>query len=177
MAYYSIEELNELGFKKIGSNVLISKKASLYGCSEMEIGDNVRIDDFCILSGNIRIGSNVHISAYVALYGKMGIILDDFTGISPRTTIFSAMDDFSGEYLIGPIHSGNQIKVTGGLVRLKRFSQIGAHCVVFPNLTIEEGAVVGAMSLVNKTIPQWTIYVGTPAKYLKPRSTKLLDLI
>lgn len=177
MAYYSIDELNEFGFKGIGSNVLISKKASFYGCSQIEIGDNVRIDDFCIISGNIRIGSNVHISAYVALYGKMGIILEDFTGISPRTTIFSAMDDFSGEHLIGPIHPNDLIKVTGGPVRLKRFSQIGAHCVVFPDLTIEEGAVVGAMSLVNKTIPQWTIYAGVPARYLKTRSAKLLDLI
>ena len=66
MGFYSESELKNLGFKKIGSNVLISKKASLYGVSQMEIGDNVRIDDFCILSGNIMLGSNIHISAYVA---------------------------------------------------------------------------------------------------------------
>ena len=177
MGFYSEAELKNLGFKKIGSNVLISKKASLYGVSQMEIGDNVRIDDFCILSGNIILGSNIHISAYVALYGKMGIVLEDFTGISPRSTVFSAMDDFSGEYLIGPVHQSHQINVSGGPVVLKRYSQIGAHSVIFPNLTINEGAVVGAMSLVNKSVPEWTIVVGVPAKFLKTRSSSLINLV
>lgn len=176
-SFYSVEELKTLGFKKIGTNVLISRKASLYSVSQFEIGDNVRIDDFCILSGNIKIGSNIHISAYSALYGGMGIILEDYTGISPRSTIFSAMDDFSGDFLIGTMHEKHQVNVTGGPVILKRYSQIGAHCVVFPNITIGEGAVVGAMSLVNKHVPDWTIVAGIPIKYIKERSTKLLDLI
>ena len=176
-SFYSEEELRAIGFKAIGKQVLISRKTSIYGASQMEIGDNVRVDDFCILSGNIKIGSNVHISAYVALYGKMGITLEDYTGISPRSTIFSAMDDFSGNYLIGPIHEEHQIHVTGGPVTLKRFSQVGAHCVVFPNIIIEEGAVVGAMSLVNKTVNSWTIVAGIPIKFIRQRNQSLLELI
>lgn len=176
-SFYSEVELQELGFKKIGQNVQISRKASLYSVSQMEIGDNVRIDDFCILSGNVKIGSNVHISAYVALYGKMGIVLDDYSGVSPHSVIYSAMDDFSGEYLVGPIHKVNQINVTGGQVTLKKYVQIGSHCVIFPNITIGEGAVVGAMSLVNKNVASWSIMVGIPAKFLKPRSKNLLNLL
>ena len=176
-SFYSEEELKSLGLKKVGTKVLISRNASLYGTSQIEIGDNVRIDDFCILSGDIKIGCNVHISAYSALYGKYGIILEDYTGISPRSSIFSAMDDFSGDYLIGPIHQDYQINVIGGPVVIKKYSQIGTNCVVFPNVTIEEGAVVGAMSLVNRNIPQWTIYVGIPAKFLKQRSDNLLELL
>lgn len=176
-SFYSEEELKAIGFKAIGKRVLISRKTSIYGASQMEIGDNVRIDDFCILSGNIKIGSNVHISAYVALYGKMGIILEDYTGISPRSTVFSAMDDFSGNYLIGPIHGIDQINVQGGAVILKKFSQIGAHCVVFPNLTIEEGAVVGAMSLVNNTVSEWAVFAGVPARFLKKRNSGLLSMV
>ena len=126
---------------------------------------------------HIKLGSNIHISAYVALYGAMGIVLEDYTGISPRSTIFSAMDDFSGDYLIGPIHESGQISVSGGSVILKRYSQIGAHCVVFPNIVIYEGAVVGAMSLVNQSVPPWTIVAGVPIKHLKSRSNKLLELV
>ena len=176
-SFYSEDELKSIGFKSIGRQVLISRKTSIYGASQMEIGDNVRIDDFCILSGKIKIGSNVHISAYVALYGKMGIVLEDYTGISPRSTVFSAMDDFSGNYLIGPIHQEHQTKITGGPVILKKFSQVGAHCVVFPNLTIEEGAIVGAMSLVNKTVNSWTIVAGIPIRFIKGRNKGLLELI
>jgi len=137
----------------------------------------VRIDDFCILSGNITLGSNIHISAFVALFGSKGIILEDYTGISPRCSLFSAMDDFSGNYLIGPIHSIELTNVKGGNIVLKQFSQIGAHCVVFPNLTIGKGTVVGACSLVTKSLDEWGIYAGIPAKWIKPRESKMSNLI
>ena len=176
-SFYTVEELSSLGLKSYGHNVLISRKCSIYGAVNITIGDNVRIDDFCILSGNITIGSNVHISAYVALYGSMGIILEDYTGISPRSTIFFAMDDFGGDYLIGPVHDSSQTHVTGGRVLLRRFSQIGAQCVVFPNLTIEEGSVVGACSLVNKSLDPWGIYYGTPAVRHRDRSQGEKSLI
>ncbi len=175
-SFYSESELRALGLKTFGEKVLISRKASIYNPNGISIGNNVRIDDFCILSGNITIGSNVHISAYVALYGKMGIEFQDYTGISPRSTIFSAMDDFSGKHLIGPIYQDNQISVTGGKVTIERFAQIGAHCVIFPNLTIEEGSVIGAMSLVLRNVPKWGIYIGQPVRFLKERENDLLKL-
>lgn len=176
-SFYSEEELLSMGFKSIGKGCCISRKASFYGVSRMSIGDNVRIDDFCILSGNITLGSHIHISAYVALYGAEGIVLEDYTGISPRGTIYSAMDDFSGNYLIGPIHPEKYTNVKGGLVTVRKYSQIGANSVVFPNLTIEEGVVVGACSLVRHSLDAWGIYVGTPVKRLKDRSKQLLKII
>lgn len=176
-SFYSEEELLSMGFKSIGKGCCISRKASFYGISRMSIGDNVRIDDFCILSGNITLGSHIHISAYVALYGAEGIVLEDYTGISPRGTIYSAMDDFSGNYLIGPIHPEEYTNVKGGLVTVRKYSQIGANSVVFPNLTIEEGVVVGACSLVRHSLDAWGIYVGTPVKRLKDRSKQLLIFI
>ena len=176
-SFYSHDELLALGFKRVGENVLLSRKASIYGASQMSIGDNVRIDDFCILSGNITLGSNIHISAYVALYGADGIELKDYTGISPRSTIYSAMDDFGGDWLIGPIHPEDTTNVKGGKVTLERFVQIGCNSVVFPNQTIPEGTVVGAMSLVSRQLPEWAVCVGVPAVKIKDRSKKLLSLI
>lgn len=167
-------EIKALGLKSVGVNVKISRKASFYGTSTIVIGDNVRIDDFCIISGNVKIGSNIHISAYVALYGSLGIELEDFTGISPKSTIYSAMDDFSGEYLVGPIHPSNATNVSGGKVVVKRFVQIGCNCVVFPGVTIGEGSAIGAMSLVKESIPSWGIYAGVPAKFIKSRSKGML---
>lgn len=175
-SFYTEEELKDLGLKSFGSNVKISRFARFYGSEDISIGDNVRIDDFCILSGHITIGSHIHISAYVALYGAMGITLEDYSGISPRSTIYSAMDDFSGDYLVGPIHSNEKINVQGGPVILRKYTQVGANCVVFPNAEIAEGAVVGAMSLVTKSLEPWTINFGVPTKVIKKRSRKLLDL-
>lgn len=174
-SYYTEEELASLGLKSCGKNVKISRYTRLYSAENISIGDNVRIDDFCILSGHIVLRSNIHISAYVALYGSMGIELEDFTGISPHSTVFSAMDDFGGDYLIGPIHPQESTNVTGGKVVLKRFSQIGSHCIVFPNLSIGEGCVVGACSMVKQDTEPWFIYGGIPVRKIRERSKGLLN--
>ena len=174
-SFYSDSELRKVGLKHVGDNVLISRKCSIYSPDSISIGNNVRIDDFCILSGNITIGSNVHISAYSALYGANGIVLEDYTGISPRCTIFSAMDDFGGDYLIGPVHPRQLTNVTGGEVTMKKFSQLGANTIVFPAITIEEGAVTGSLTLVNNDLEPWTINVGIPARKIKMRKKGLLN--
>lgn len=176
-SFFSTCELFSIGFAEVGSNVLISRKASFYGVDKIHIGNNVRIDDFCILSGCIVLGDNVHISAYSALYGSKGIVFGNNSGCSARTTIYSAMDDFSGDYLIGPMHPEGTTNVTGGKVTIGRYVQLGAHCLVFPNVTIHEGAVVGALSLVTKDISEWSIYVGIPARKIKDRKKGLLDLV
>lgn len=176
-SFYSEEELEQIGFKSVGKRVHISRKVSIYGAEKISIGNNVRIDDFCILSGNIILGSNIHISAFVALYGAKGIIFEDYTGISPRSTIYSAMDDFSGDYLIGPIHAAKQTNVTGGKVIVKKYAHIGANCIIFPNVTISEGSVIGAMSLVKKNTSPWTINVGIPCHIIKERRKNLINKI
>ena len=60
-SFYTEEQLATLGFKSIGGGCKISRYARFYGINNMVIGDNVRIDDFCILSGKLTIGSNIHI--------------------------------------------------------------------------------------------------------------------
>ena len=175
MAFLNREQLVNLGLKSFGDNVLISDKASIYSPNLISIGSNVRIDDFCILSGEIALGNYIHIGAYCALYGKFGIQMEDFTGLSPRCTVFSATDDFSGEYLISPMVPDESTNVTGGKVLIKQYSQIGAGTILMPSITIEEGVAVGAMSLVKKSLPEWGIYAGIPAKIIKPRATGLLN--
>ena len=171
--FYSIDELKELGINKIGKNVLISRKTSIYSPEKLKVGNNVRIDDFCILSGNIEIGDYVHISAYVALYGKYGIKISDFCGCSARCIIYSATDDFSGEYMISPMVPQEYTNVTGGKVILEKFVQLGANTIVMPDIIIKEGTSVGAMSFVNKDLEGWGIYVGIPCRKIKERKNNV----
>ena len=176
-SFYTPEELAQLGLKSYGVNVRISRYAQIYSPEKISIGDNVRIDDFCILSGNITIGSHIHIAAYCALYGAdYGIVMEDYTGLSARATIYAAMDDFSGDYLIGPIHDDECTNVTGGTVKICAYAQIGAGSLVFPKVCLGEGAVLGAMSMAKQTLTPWSIYVGIPARKIKQRSKGLLDL-
>ena len=176
-SFYTEKELLELGLKCFGKNVLISRKCSIYSPEKISIGDNVRIDDFCILSGNTTLGSNIHIAAYCALYGVFDIEMEDYTGLSPRCTVFSATDDFSGDYLISPMVDKSKTNVTGGKILIKKYSQIGANTVILPDVTIETGVAVGTMSLVNKSLKEWGIYIGIPVKRIKDRKKGLLKLV
>jgi acetyltransferase-like isoleucine patch superfamily enzyme len=174
-SFYTKEELMSIGFKAVGDNVFVSRFASFYSKECIEIGHHVRIDDFCVLSGKIKLGNYIHISAFNALYGKYGIEMEDYTGLSPRCTIFSATDDFSGNYLIGPMIDPKYTNVTGNKVLIERYSQLGSNCIVFPGVTIKEGVAVGAMSLIINDLESWKIYKGIPATYYKDRSKKLID--
>jgi galactoside O-acetyltransferase len=176
-SFYSEKQLKRLGLKEYGHQVLISRKASFYAPKNISVGNHVRIDDFCILSGKIQIGSYVHISAGTALYGQFGIFIHDYAGLSPHCAVFSASDDFSGEYLIGPTINQKYRHLVGGPVIISRFAQIGAGCTILPNVIINEGVVVGSMSLIKKSLEGWSVYAGIPAKFLKTRSKKILELI
>jgi len=176
-SFYTIQELKELGLLDFGKDVLISRKCSIYSPDKISIGNNVRIDDFCLLSGSINLKNNIHISAFCALYGSGGIVMEDYTGLSPRCTLLSATDDFSGEYFIGPLLESELTNITRGCIRLNSYSQLGANTVVMPNVTIGQGSVTGAMTFVNKSLGEWGIYAGIPARKIKERSRNLLKLV
>lgn len=175
-SFYTTEELNELGFDSIGKDCKISRNAQFYGIQNMNLGDNVRIDDFCILSGSISLKCNIHISAYCALYGQYKIEIGSNSGLSPKTVIYTASDDFSGEYMVGPQHADELRNVSSGKVFIGNYCQLGTSSTVMPGISIEDGAVTGVGTFVNKNLAPWGIYIGAPVKFLKQRSKKMLQL-
>ena len=176
-SFYSEEELKNLGLKEYGNNVFISRKASLYETSSISIGNNVRIDDYCIISGKNVIGNNVHIAAGVYCFGgQTGIHMEDYVGVSSRTAIYAESDDYSGEFLTNPTIPDEFKNVICGSVEIKKHALIGTGCTILPNVTIGEGVSVGSMSLINKSLREWCIYVGIPCKLMKNRKKNLLEL-
>ena len=180
MAFLSENELKEIGFKSIGRNVKISKKASIYAPQNISIGDNVRIDDFCVLSafgGYIKLHNHIHIAVFCNLTGKGGIELMDYSGLSSRVSLYSASDDYSGDFLIGPIMEDECLKVIEGPIILEKYVTIGTNSVVLPNVILREGSVLGSFSLLTKDTEEWTVNAGVTAKKIKSRKKGLLDLI
>lgn len=176
-SFFNEEELDELGFKSIGKNVLISNKACLYWPESISIADYVRIDDFSIISGNVSIGKHVHIAAYCGLFGgKAGIELGDFSGISSRSAIYAINDDYSGDHLTNPTVDEVFRSVKEARVVLGKHSLIGTGSTILPGVVVGTGSAIGAMSLVNKDVPEWTICAGVPAKVIKARSRNLIGL-
>lgn len=175
-SFYDREELEGLGLKLFGENVYISRKASIYGASKISLGDNVRIDDFCILSGHIEIGSNVHIAAYSALYGgEEGIFIADFANVSSRVCIYSVNDDYSGQTMTNPMVDDKYKNVCSKPVWIEKHVIIGSTSVVLPGVRLKEGSAFGSFSLINHDSEQWSINAGIPFKQIKERSRELLS--
>lgn len=176
-SFYSSEELKELGLASFGENVLISRKVSIYGAENIIIGDNVRVDDFCILSGKITIGNYIHVAAYTALYGgDKGIVIRDFANISSRISIYSISDDYSGQTMTNPMIPDKFKNVQSEEIIIERHVIIGSGCVVLPGIVLKEGSSFGAMTLINKSSEPWSINAGIPFKKIKDRSKNLLNL-
>jgi acetyltransferase-like isoleucine patch superfamily enzyme len=176
-SFYSKSELEEIGFKKLGENVLISRMAMIYNADKIEIGNHVRIDDFCILAGKIVFGDYIHIGVNSRLQGStLGLFIKDFAGVSYNSTIIANTDDYGGEFMTNPMVPLEYRKICPKPVVLEKHSLVATHCVVLPGVTIGEGAAVGAMSLVTRDVEPFAIVCGVPAKKLKERSRKLLEL-
>ncbi len=178
-SFYKREELDQLGLKAYGEDVLISRKTSIYAPERISIGDHVRIDDFVFLSGDITIHNHVHIAPYCMLIGGTGgagIVMHDYSGLSGRVTIYSISDDYSGEYMTNPTVPDEYLNIICGKVTINKYAIVGTSSAILPNVEIGEGAAVGAMSLVTRRLPEWKICSGIPARPIKTRSRSLLDL-
>lgn len=176
-SFYSRKELEEIGFLCLGKDVLISRKTSIYGAGKMEIGNHVRIDDFCILTGKIKLGDYIHIAAYSNLVaGDAGIEMCDYSGVSSRVSIYAVSDDYSGSAMTNPTVPEKYTNVIKKPVRLEKHSIIGASSVVLPGVIVREGSSCGSMSLINKSTEEWSINVGIPAKKIGNRKRDLLEM-
>ncbi len=179
MGILSTEALNSMGFAELGANLQISDRASFYGLNRISIGDNVRIDDFCVISageGGVEIGQHVHIAVYTLLIGAGRITLNDFCNISSRVAIYSSSDDYSGSTMTNPTVPDAYKRVHHAPVTIGRHVIIGSGSVILPGLTLEDGVAVGALSLVKTNCEAFGIYAGNPARRLRERKRDLLAL-
>ena len=179
MAFLTEEQIKTMGFRHVGENCLLSDKASYYNCNNIKIGNNVRIDDFCVLSagiGGIEIGSHIHIAVYSSLIGAGKIVLKDFCNISSKVAIYSSNDDYSGQFMTNPTVPSQYTNVTSSDVAIGKHVIVGSGSVILPGVTLERGVAIGALSLVNKNCTEFSVYMGTPAKKIKERKRDLLEL-
>lgn len=178
--FHTERELRSAGFKAVGNDVQVAKNCTIVGLANIELGDNVRIDGYTTISvpegGHLRIGSYVHIAAYSSLIAGDGIDIGDFAGLSQGVRVYSRSDDYSGKYLTNPTIPAEFTGVKRGAVVIGKHVILGAGAIILPGVHIEEGAAIGALSLVNKSLTGWSVYFGAPARKISARSRELLAL-
>jgi galactoside O-acetyltransferase len=163
----------------LGEDVFIHKRAEFTRPMLCRLGNHVAIDSGFYCTTALKVGDYVHISPHVAVIGgkHASLTVGNFCFISVGSKIVCASEMFYGEGLIGPlIPEEFHDEVENDPVVFEDFSGVGANCVVLPGVTLGEGSVVGAGSLVLEDTEPWKIYMGTPAKsFTLRRKDKMLE--
>lgn len=173
--FYTDDELQVL-FKSVGKSCRISKKACIYGADRMVVGNNVRIEDNCILNGNITIGNNVTVCAFCLFDGHAGITIGDDVTFAAKVSIHSGSDDYSGRSMFGTYVPSKFRKYhVNGHVFIQDHCLIGDSAIIMPGVTLAEGTAVGAQAFIKQSTEPFGIYAGTPARRIKERSRDFVE--
>jgi len=144
---------------KLGQGVRIFGFANLYGC---EIGDEVKIGTFVEIQKGVKVGKRCKISSHSFLCE--GVMLEDEVFIGHNVTFINDLYP-RATTVGGALQTEKDWKCVPTLV--KKGASIGSSATVLCGITIGEGAVVGAGSVVTKDVPPNTVVAGNPARVLK----------
>ncbi len=169
--------INDL--KHCGKNVIIGKTVRIRYPHLVSIGDNCIIDDFTYISTELELQGYNHISSGCKIIGGANskLIMKPFSTFSPNVVIAAGSDDYLSGIATPMVDIEFKGNVEYGTVSIGRHSIIGTGSVILPNIIVNDGATVGALSLVNKNLDEWALYAGVPVKKIKIRDKgKILEL-
>ena len=166
--------------KSFGENVFISQSVEIKRPHLVSVGDHIAIDSGFYITTGAVIKNHVHISAHVAVIGgeKALLQMGNFTNISTGGKIICGSDEFLGEGLITAPGIPDALQDNKIIIPVifNDFVNTGASVTILPGVTLGEGSVIGAGSLVTSDTEPWTIYFGIPAKpYKIRRKDKMIE--
>lgn len=166
--------------KHCGKEVKIFEKAQLVKPELISVDDYSIINDFVWILGEqeVNIGRRVHIAVFSSITGGGKCYIEDYAGLSTGCRIITGTDDYSGNSLMNPCIPMEYRKVSRSYVRLCRFVTLATNVIVMPGVTIGEGTLVLAGSIVTTDLESWGVYIGAPVKRIRERESKpILDMV
>ncbi|MBV8573181.1 MAG: N-acetyltransferase [Acidobacteriaceae bacterium] len=144
---------------RLGKDVKVCDYVNLYGC---EVGDYTNIGTFVEIQRNAKVGRNCRISTHTFICEGVTIEDDVFIGHGVTFVNDTYPRAVSPE---GCVQSDKDWAIE--LTVVKRGASIGSGATILPNVTIGENAIVGAGSVVTRSVPDNVIVAGNPARFLR----------
>jgi acetyltransferase-like isoleucine patch superfamily enzyme len=146
----------------------VDKTAILEVKKLITIKEKAEIQEYVIIRtyrNPVIIGKYTQINPFTVIYGGSGVYIGDNVMIAPHCMFASGNHNlnqkekpmrFATDISKGPIHIGDDV-------------WIGANCTITDGVKIGNGSVIGANSVVTSDVPEYSIYAGTPAKFIRKR--------
>ena len=154
------------------NDVVISEYSEFRYPNNIMIGRHNAIDFGFVCTTKFVMGNFCHISPHVSVIGgkTSSFIMHDFCFLSSGARIVCATEKFRGDGLIGPMIPDEYKDII-----LNKEVMMNKHCgvltngIVLPGVTMGEGSILGANSMLKHDTEPWTIYAGNPAVPIKKR--------
>lgn len=167
---YSEEEYGDVSvwrvFCKFFGNIRLKFLEGMLDWSILEPIEPRFLRPFILRRMGCKVGKGCFIGDYVRVdtsHTDM-IIIEDSVSIASGSRLLCHQRDFS-DYCVGDDYM--KLGYTEKPIHLKKGCLIGMESFVMPGVTVGDGAIIGAGSLVTKDIPAWTIAAGRPARVVK----------
>lgn len=179
-------------FKEVGRGLIIGRNVSLRHPGKIELGDNVTIDENCLVDargsgdGGVTLGDDVILNRGCMILAKAGpvhigkrttvgsnSVIVSLSGVEIGEAIMIAGNCYlsAGSYNVdnGPLTIMDAGAFSNGPIRIGDGAWLGTGAIVLDGVSIGSGSVIGAAALVNKDVPETGIAVGIPAKVVRSR--------
>lgn len=157
--------------KHMGKNVKLHDFVRIVYPENVEIHDGTQIDDFVLINGGMRtiLGKFNHIASFVSVVGGGEFVTEDYVGIAAGARIITGTHHYGDGMRISPLIDESEQYIIRGLIYCERDVFIGSNAIIFPNVKLGEGAIIGAGATVLKDVEPWSINVGVPARKIGDR--------
>lgn len=155
-------------FKKIGENVIFEKGILVFHPENIELGNNIYIGHNSILKGyyenSMSIGNNTWIGQNCYFHSAGGIKIGKNVGIGPNVKILTSFHKEEG-IDVPILFSELEFKE----VVIEDDADIGIGTIILPDVRIGKGVQIGAGAIVTKSVPDYAVAFGIPAKVIRLR--------
>lgn len=167
---YSEEEYGDVSLwrviKKFFGNIRLKFLEGMLDWAILEPFEPRKLRPFLIRRMGCHVGKNAFFGDYVRMdtsYADM-IYIGDYAHITSGCRLLCHQRDLSG-YCVGD--NAASLGYRTGEIHIGRGVMVGMETIIMPGVTIGDGAIIGAGSIVTKDIPAWTIATGRPARVVK----------
>lgn len=158
------------------------KEAQIYPTARIVQPQNLLLDDYAVISDfcfvlagtYTKIGKYSRLAPYAMITGGGEAYIHDYVDISYGAKILTGSDDIYGGYLSLPKVPAEQRKITRGRIEIHSYAYIGINTIIYPGVTIAEGAMTEPNTIVKSNLEPWIVYGGEECKKIGIRKKLLV---